>query len=171
MYATRRACQRSRRCLPEAEQRWPAAHTRGRLRVVTRYSVSASEPSARLRKWAKSLRPCRLDPSAILDGTDTAARRSCETRPKRSLAGRVAVVGYSLSTRAWLRCQTLRSRNRCMFLRMAEGGLRGVLLGARRRAPMTGERSGGRHAADGPEGLSTGNRHQTTDFSHPGRLH
>jgi hypothetical protein len=53
-------------------------------------SSSASEPRAIERKRKNSLVERRAAPSAMLDGTLTALRRSCEVRPKRSWSGNAA---------------------------------------------------------------------------------
>ena len=55
-------------------------------------SNSESDPLATLRKYKSSFDPLRAAPSAILAGTDTAARRSWLVKPYCSLLGKASVV-------------------------------------------------------------------------------
>jgi hypothetical protein len=60
--------------------------------TAIRYCVSNSlkEPLAILKKWANYLEPLRPAPSAIFEGTETAARLICESNPNFSSGGKLA---------------------------------------------------------------------------------
>ena len=55
-------------------------------------SNSKEEPSAISINLENSRFDFRLDPSAMLEGTETAARLICEIKPKRSSLGKELVI-------------------------------------------------------------------------------
>ncbi len=62
------------------------------------------------KKFAKSLAVERAWPSAMFAGTETAALVIWLVSPKPSLAGKLSVRSYTLSTRSIAFCHTRRSR-------------------------------------------------------------
>jgi len=77
-------------------------------------SSSDKEPSAIYRNWMNSFSPCRAAPSAIFDGTETAALLICEVSPYNSDAGNSEVALYTASTSAIPDCHICRSL--CVFI-------------------------------------------------------
>ncbi len=72
-------------------------------------SNSAAEPSATCRKWTKSFRVLRLEPSAILEEIETAALRICPCKAKVSDEGIAWVVLYISFANSIPRCHTFSS--------------------------------------------------------------
>ena len=58
-----------------------------RFAIVSCVSSSEPEPNDIYKKRQKSLSVPRRDPSAMLEGIDTAALRSCVVQPNFSLSG------------------------------------------------------------------------------------
>src|SRR5699024_618682 len=69
-------------------------------------SSSASEPRATDRKRRYSGVERRAAPSAMFDGTLTAARRNCDVSPNRSAAGKCPEKAYTASTSVMASCHT-----------------------------------------------------------------
>src|SRR4051794_32964873 len=69
-------------------------------------TTSKSEPVAISTNLAKSARDMRALPSAMLEETETAARRIWLVSPKRSESGKDLVREYTRSANSIERCQT-----------------------------------------------------------------
>ena len=83
-------------------------------RSWTRYSwerTSPAEPFAMVRKWMKSGVVSRSKPSAMLDITETAARRSWSRNPKSLARSPVSHTAYAAFASARAFCQARRSSN------------------------------------------------------------
>jgi hypothetical protein len=81
---------------------------------MARYSISLAEPAPYRRNRANSLSPPRELPSAMFEGMEMAARRSCETRPYSSFSGKLAVFTYTSSASACALCHTCRFLKSCI---------------------------------------------------------
>src|SRR5881296_2201848 len=80
-----------------------------RIATAKSVSVSWSELRATARKWAKSFADGLAWPSAMLAGTETAARVTWLVSPNCSRRGNVSARSYTRSTRSIAFCQTNRS--------------------------------------------------------------
>jgi len=72
-------------------------------------SSSDRDPNAIYKNWTNSFLYALALPSAMLEGTDTAALLSCEVKPYSSLLGKFRVNSYTNFTRFTLSCQTFKS--------------------------------------------------------------